>query len=70
MIIDTSKILRLRPYEVASCFPLARDHPKPCTHCGGAVRLRNANEPSMPHLLTLSCTKCNEDFALVDVLPE
>jgi hypothetical protein len=64
MIINTGDIIQMKPYEAAS---LLGDHPRPCDHCGGVVRLRNIGEPSMPHLLALGCTKCGADFLVINV---
>jgi hypothetical protein len=68
MIINTDNIIQMSPLEVANSFPLG-DHPRPCDHCGGVVRLRDVNELRhlMPHLIALGCTKCGADLVMIDV---
>jgi hypothetical protein len=66
MIINTDNIIQMSPLQVVNWVPLG-DHPRPCDHCGGVVRLRNVDEFHMPHLLALSCTKCGTDFVVIDV---
>ena len=69
MNISTDAVVRLHSIEMVG---LLGDHPKPCPHCAGIVRLRDVDEARqlIPHLVALSCTACGADFVLIDVLPD